>query len=221
MRKLFFTIAVLGSSFGFSQVTKDPGDFTKVKVYDRISAELIPSDANKVEITGNRSKEVIIVNKNGELKLGMPATKLLQGEEIEAKIYYKEIKSVDASEGAFISSGKPLSAARLEVTAKEGAEIKLELDSEILKVKSVTGATVRLEGKASDSEISIGTGGIVEAKNLITERTDVSINAGGEADVNATKYVKARTKAGGEITIFGKPQTTDKKSILGGTITEQ
>ncbi len=221
MKRLFFTVALFASAVGFAQVSKDPGDFNKVKVFDRISAELVPSDVNKVEITGKRSSEVIVVNKNGELKLGMPATKLLQGEEIEAKIYYKEIKSVDASEGAYISSGKAVSAARLEVTAKEGAEIKLELDSEILKVKSVTGATIRLGGRASDSEVSIGTGGIVEAKNLVTERTDVSINAGGEAEVNASKYVKARTKAGGEITIFGKPETTDKKSILGGTITEQ
>lgn len=216
---LFLTLAAFQS--GFSQVTKDPGDFDKVKVFDRISAELVPSDENKVEITGKRSKEVIVVNKNGELKLGMPATKLLQGEEIEAKIYYKEIKSVDASEGAYIGSGKAVNSAKLDVTAKEGAEIKLELDVEILKVKSVTGATIRLEGKASDQEISIGTGGIVEAKNLITERTDVSINAGGEAEVNASKYVKARTKAGGEITVHGKPQTIDKKSILGGTITEE
>jgi hypothetical protein len=164
----------------------------------------------------------LVVNKNGELKIGMPASKLLKGEEIEAKIFYKEVKLVDASEGSYISSQKVLkSAARLEIAAREGAEIKLELDAEILKVKAVTGATIRLEGKAYDSEISIATGGILEAKNLITERTDVSINAGGEAEVNASKYAKARTKAGGEITIFGKPQTTDKKSILGGTITEQ
>ena len=221
MKKIVLFIALGAFNIGFSQVTKDPGDFNKVKVYDRISAELVPSDVNKVELTGNRAKDVIVVNKNGELKVGMPATKLLQGEEIEAKIYYKSLKSVDGSEGAFISSGKVVNVPKLEITAKEGAEVKLELDVEILRVKSVTGATVRLEGKASDSEISIGTGGIVEAQNLDTERTDVSINAGGEAEVKASKYVKARTKAGGEITIHGKPETTDKKSILGGSIVEQ
>lgn len=221
MKKIILFLTAGFFQLGFAQVSKDPGDFNKLKVFDRISAELVPSDVNKVEIAGNRAKDVIVVNKNGELKLGMPATKLLQGEEIEAKVYYKEIKSVDASEGAFISSGKAVSAARLEVTAKEGAEIKLEIDAEILRVKSVTGATIRLEGKASDSEISIGTGGIVEAQNLDTERTDVSINAGGEAEVKATKYVKARTKAGGDIRIHGKPETVDKKSILGGSITEE
>lgn len=201
-------------------VTKDPGDFNKVKVYDRISAELIPSNENKVEITGKRCKDVIIANQNGELKLAMPPAKLLKGEEIEAKIYYQELKSIDASEGGYISSQKAVNSPKLEITAKEGAEIKLELDVEILRVKSVTAATVRLEGKASDQEISIGTGGIVEAKNLATNRTDVSINAGGEADVNASKYVKARTKAGGEITIYGNPESIDKKSLLGGTIVE-
>jgi len=221
MKRLVLFLALGAFQFGLAQVTKDPGDFDKVKVYDRISAELIQSDANKVEITGNRAKDVIVVNKNGELKLGMPATKLLQGEEIEAKIYYKSIKSVDGSEGAFISSAKSVSSPKLEITAKEGAEVKLPVDAEILRVKSVTGATIRLEGRASDSEISIGTGGIVEAQNLDTERTDVSINAGGEAEVKASRYVKARTKAGGDIRIHGKPQTIDKKSILGGSITEE
>lgn len=221
MKAIGFLFAAAFSIQAFAQdVTKDPGDFDKVKVFDQISAELVPSDVNKVEISGKRSKDVIVANQNGELKLAMPPSKLLKGEEIEAKIYYKQLKSVDASEGGYISSQQAVSSPRLEVTAKEGAEIKLELEVEILKVKSVTGAKINLEGKASDQEISIGTGGIVEAKSLVTDRTEVSINAGGEADVNATKYVKARTKAGGEITIYGNPQSVDKKSILGGTIVE-
>src|SRR3954468_24467617 len=109
MKKSIFTAIFVGiAHLAMAQVSKNPGDFTKVKIYDRISAELIPASENKVEITGKRSKEVVIVNKNGELKLGMPPEKLLKGEEIEAKIYYTDLESIDASEGSYISSQKPV-----------------------------------------------------------------------------------------------------------------
>ncbi|NMH28408.1 head GIN domain-containing protein [Flavobacterium silvaticum] len=218
MKKIILFFSVLAAITSSAQVTKDPGDFTKVKIYDRISAELIPSSSNKVEITGSRAKDVIVANQNGELKLALPPQKLMQGEEIQAKIYYKSLSSIDGSEGTYISSQATIESAKLEVVAKEGAEIKLMLDVELLKVKSVTGGTIRLSGKADEQEISIGTGGMVYAKELQTQNTDVSINAGGEAEVNASKLAKARTKAGGNITIYGKPQTVDQKSILGGSI---
>ncbi|RYG53380.1 MAG: DUF2807 domain-containing protein, partial [Chitinophagaceae bacterium] len=122
-------------------------------------------------------------------------------------------------EGVFIASNAAVKSAKLELTSKEGAEIKLNVEAELLKIKSVTGGKIRLSGMADEQEISIGTGGSVFAKELQTKKTDVNINAGGEAQVSASTFAKARTKAGGQITIFGKPQTVDRKSVLGGTIT--
>lgn len=221
MRKSVITaIALCLAEISFAQVTKNPGDFNKIKVFDRISVELIPASETKVEITGTRSKEVEVVNNNGELKIRMSTTKLLKGEEVEAKVYFKDLSHIDASEGSFVSSQATFKQTDMDVTAKEGAEIKIIVNIGDIDVKSVTGGIIRLSGTADNQEISVGTGGIVEAKDLRTKRTDVSINAGGEADVNASDYVEARTKAGGTITIYGNPDKIDKKSILGGTIEE-
>ena len=38
------------------------------------------------------------------------------------------------------------------------------------------------------------------------------------ADVYATDLVDAKTRAGGEITIYGKPKQINEKKIAGGTI---
>jgi hypothetical protein len=217
-KSVIAAIALCLAQMSFAQVSKNPGDFTKIKVFDRISVELIPAEKTEVVVTGTRSKEVEVVNNNGELKIRMSTSKLLKGEEIEAKVYYKEIDDIDASEGSYVSSQATFKQVDINLTTKEGADIKLILDVTNADIKSVTGGKIHVSGTASNQGISIGTGGIVEAKDLKTKTTKVSINAGGEADVNASEFVEARTKAGGTITIYGKPAKIDRKSILGGTI---
>jgi hypothetical protein len=70
-----------------AQLTKDLGEFSTIKIYDRLTVSLISSSENKIVITGNR-KEVEVVNNNGEL-IRMPFPKLLSGEDISIKLYFK------------------------------------------------------------------------------------------------------------------------------------
>ncbi|MGB5419303.1 GIN domain-containing protein [Algibacter sp.] len=46
----------------------------------------------------------------------------------------------------------------------------------------------------------------------------MSINAAGEAYVNASKKVIAKVKAGGDIFIYGNPEQIDESKMLGGRI---
>src|SRR5690606_12530348 len=107
---IFILFALLFSTSYAQTVTKSPGDFTTVKIFDRISAQLIPSEENKLEIKGSRASEVEVVNNNGDLKIRMPLTKLLQGEEIEVTVYYKRLVGVEASEGSYVNSEKVIKA---------------------------------------------------------------------------------------------------------------
>lgn len=208
------------AQMSFAQVTKNLGDFDELKVFDRINIELIPSTENKIEIKGDRSNEVEVVNKNGELKIRMSLKKLMNGEEITAKLYFTKLESIDGSEGAYISCDQPFKQTSIAITGKEGAEIKLILDVQKAKIKSVTGAILKISGMAQNQDASLGTGGILEAANLETAQTTVSITTGGEADVRATDLVDAKVRAGGTITVYGSPKQINKKTVLGGTITE-
>lgn len=222
MKKFFSLTALFALQFIFAQdVIRELAPFTEVKVYDRISAELIKSDQNKVEITGARSQEVEVLQKKDELKIRMPFSKLLKGEDISVKIYYSgKLNEIEAYEGSFITSQDVISVFDLELEVKEGAEIKLEIAVNELEVKAVTGGFIHLSGEVKgEMKASIKTGGELQAQKLQTKRTTVSISAGGEAEIYATDYVKARVKAGGDIRIYGKPAYIDQKTIVGGTIT--
>ncbi|MCG2610389.1 DUF2807 domain-containing protein [Flavobacterium sp. SM15] len=219
MKKIAVALFLL-SQTGFSQnkISKNVGDFTVVKAFDKISVQLVQDTETKVELSGDRSSEVELINKNGELKIRMPLKGLLKGEEITAIVHFKKLEGVEASEGAYVSCPTVLSVLDFNANAKEGAEIKLTLDTKRAIVKASSGATIRLNGKAQNQDIVVTGGGTVKASSLEGEQTVVVVNAGGEADVTATELVDAKTRAGGSITIYGNPKQINQKTIAGGTI---
>ena len=218
MKKLMMIAAFLIFQIGSAQVTKNVGDFDEISVFDRISVELVASNESRVEIKGDRSSEVEVVNNNGLLKIRMKLEQLLSGEEITATVYYKELKSIAAGEGSSVAADSKFKQSSIEINAKEGANVNLDIDVTKATVRAVTGGTVTLTGSASNQDVTIGTGGIVNAKNLKTSQTSVKINAGGEAEVNASELVDARVNAGGNVTVYGNPRTVNEKTSLGGTV---
>jgi len=219
MKKLFFSLLIF-SSTAFGQIEKNVGDFTKVTAFDQIDVYLEPSNENKVIIEGKDANEVELVNKNGELKIRMSLTKMLDGDDISVTVYFNELTAVEANEGSRIACGNVIKSNSFEIIAKEGSQIKLLLNVNRLTARTANGSKVSLEGNAKNQEVIVNSGGIYEAKNLKTSQTIITGNAGGEADVFATDFVDAKVRAGGTITIYGKPKQIDQKIIAGGSIEE-
>lgn len=218
--KLFILLLITQISFSQETITKNLGDFDSVKVFDKISLQLIPSEESKIELSGKNSSEVEIVNNNGELKVRMPIGKFLSGEDVTALLYYKNIQSLDACEGSYVSSEKAIKQLSFSINSKEGAEVKLKLEVQKLSIRVASGGIINLEGTAKNQDIIISSGGVLNAKDFQTEQTNVSINAGGTADVRASELVDAKVRAGGTITIFGKPKQINQKTVLGGSINQ-
>ena len=221
MKKLI-AVAILFIVYNSNaQVTKNLGDFDTLKVFDQLNVKLISSSENKIVITGNRENEVEVLNKNGELKLRMPFPKLLSGNDITIKLYFKQLESISASEGSFVSSDYIFKQTSLDLNAKEGAQITVKLDVQKAGVKLNSGGIIELSGKALNQDVVITSGGILKAADLSTSQTSISVAAGGNAEVNASTLVDAKVKAGGTIHIYGKPKQINKQTIIGGTITEE
>ena len=217
MKKLLF-ILLLISSLTYAQTDKKVGDFNKVTTFDQITMELIASEENKVVLSGTNSDVVEVVNKNGELKLRMPLTNLLKGNQVNAKVYYTDLTAIEANEGSQISSDSSIKAIGFDIIAKEGSKIDINLEVSNLNVKITSGGIVKTAGTAKNQDVVISAGAIYEAKELTTEQTVISINAGGEAAIFATELVDAKARAGGDIMIYGNPSQVNKKTFAGGRI---
>jgi hypothetical protein len=221
MKKVMLMLLACVVQTTFAQVTRDLGEFSAIKIYDRLTVSLILSSENKIIITGNREGEVEVVNNNGELKLRMPFPKLLSGEDISVKLYFKNIESIAVSEGSQVSSEAKFKQTIMDLNAREGAEIKIDLDVEKVNVKAVTGGIVELSGQASNQDVTLMTGGILKSKELETSQTTISVSAGGNAEIHATTLVDAKVRAGGSIYIYGSPKQINRETLFGGTITEK
>ena len=201
---------LLGVACSFAQNDRNVGDFTSLKVYDRISVELIESKKNKVEIIGDGSSKIQVINKNGELKIRTQTMKLLQGDDVKVKVYYNDLSDIQASQGSEITSDEVLKANLLKITANEGSKIQMKVDVKQLNVRGNSGGEVELSGNADIQEIVMNSGAKYKG--------DDNVNAGGNAEVYASKAVNATVRAGGRIEIHGNPKQRDVKKVVGGVI---
>lgn len=218
MKKLIFTL-LLVSSVAFSQVEKQLDEFTKVTTFDQIDLQLVKGNENKIIIQGSDAKEVEVVNKNGELKIRMPLTKLLQGDNISVTLYYTKLEALEANEGSRIASSELLRSHGFEIIIKEGAQMTLNnVEFSDLNVRISNGSILEIKGTARVTDILVNSGAKFEAKNLTTLNTTITANAGGEATINALDFVDAKVRAGGNILIYGKPKEINQKVIAGGSI---
>lgn len=216
---IVFFLVVFLSSLQAQTLTKNPGNFTAVKVFDRISVQLVPGPEPKVEIKGDRAEEVQLVNNNGELRIRMPLKKLLKGETIEATVYYQRLEGVDASEGSYVIGETIIKGTQFSINAKEGSEIRLSLEVKKANIRATSGGVIHLNGNSDNADIVMSTGAELKAKSFETQQTTIAMNAGGDAQINASVFVDAKVRAGGDIYIYGYPKEVNQKTVLGGSIT--
>lgn len=221
MKKLVMIAFVVLAQFTNAQVSRNLGDFDQVKFFDKIKVVLISAEQNKLVITGNRADEVETVNKNGDLKIRMPFPKLLSGDDIIVKLYFKKIESIAVSEGSYVSSESDFKQTILDLNAKSGGEIDISIDVDKVNVKANAGGIITISGKATNQNVTITSGGILNAKDLHTSQTAITVAAGGQSEIHANTLVDAKVKAGGSIFIYGKPKQINKEVFIGGTILEK
>ena len=219
--KKFILLLSIALSFNLSAqdtIEKSVGEFSTLKVYDLINVKMIKSDENRAVIVGDNRKEVQIINKNGKLKVRMNLEESYDGNNTVVKLYYTSVEVIDANEGAKITVEDPIEQFEIDLKTQEGGEITAQLKTTYANMRAVTGGIINVSGSSKNQDISIYTGGVFNGEDFKTQQTEVSINAAGEAYLNASEYVDVRIKAGGDVYIYGNPKKVDESKVLGGRI---
>ena len=225
MKKINFIICLFVAITATAQTTisKDLGDFTILKVYNGIEIELIKSDIQKLEITGEKSEMVKIKNVDGTLKLSLPFSLKPENNSAEGKIlitlyYSKNIDIIDANEGATIT-GKDFTQNKVEVNAQEGAFINLVVNVSYLSVKASSGGIIKLSGTAKTQDVDLDLYANYHGFNLkVSGNSDVKAGTGAKAEIMAGDTLSAKVSFGGSIFYKGKPEVLKDKKVIGGVI---
>jgi hypothetical protein len=220
MKKILFilTFTLCLISNGQETVEKTVGEFTTLKVYDLINLKMVKSKENKVVVSGKNRKDVEVLNKNGKLKIRMNLEEQYDGNDTVVILYYTAVDVIDANEGAKVTVKDPIEQFEIDLKTQEGAEITAVIKTTYANFRAVTGGVINITGTSKNQDISIYTGGVFNGEDFVTEQTEVSLNAAGEAYINATEYADVSIKAGGDVFIYGKPKQVDRSRVLGGRI---
>ena len=143
------------------------------------------------------------VNKDGVLKLRMPLEKKFRGEDTFIEVYYTDLKTIDANEGAQIVCNEQLEQDRIELRAQEGAQIEIGMKVRDAQMRAVTGGIIRASGLATNQVITINTGGVFEGRDLKTDFSSIKVSTGGKQNSLQPQRWIFRFEPGGMYTFTG------------------
>ncbi|WP_272151010.1 head GIN domain-containing protein [Tenacibaculum aiptasiae] len=224
MKKLAFLSLFLMTVLASAQTTIDKklGDFTTVKVYNGIDVKLVKSDESKIVITGEKAEKVKIKTSGNTLKISLRFPETTADGKVKATLYYSTtLKTIDANEGAIITSNG-IEQSQVEIKAQEGAFINMVVKVKHLKVKSSSGAVIRLSGTSKNQTVDADLGGMYHGYKLeVTDMTMVRAGSGSKVEVQSGETLDAKVSFGGSIFYKGTPEVFKDKKVIGGVIEQR
>ena len=215
----FLALIFFGSVFG-QDIEKDLPEFSEIKTFNGVEVQLIPAEENRISITGHSKEKVKFEIKEDRLEIKRTLDNIWSEDNTLIKVFFTSVERLDATQNSIIQFFEPLEGPDLVFRAQEGSLIFGKVEAGKISSKSTTGAKIQLQGNATEQLVEINTGGHFLGKDLETDKTTVSVNMGGLAEVFAQDYCKATTQLGGNIHVYGDPEVLDQKTSLGGGISK-
>ncbi len=216
--KIVILFLIASCALNAQENVQDVGNFTEVKVFDRMRVNLVKSSENKVLLKGRDTEDIEIINKGGVLKIRMDIDKIFDGNETFVEVHFTNLKIIDGNEGAEININELLEQKKIEIRVQEGAQVNAGLNVDSAQMRAVTGGIINVRGSADSQTVEINTGGIFNGKDLETADTQLRIQAGGEAEIFARRTADIKLRAGGDVYVYGNPTEVIKDKFIGGRV---
>ena len=196
-------------------------DFINLKVYSGIEVKLIPSDANKLLISGEDRKDIVAKIKGQTLKIRHSLEHIFNPTFTYVEVYHTGLlEEISLYQGANLKTDSIYRQTSISLKVQEGSSMNFKFEGEKLASRVSTGGKLFLSGKSTAHRLSVNSGGACEAELFQTEQTMVNVTAGGMAYVYAIKLLESKVTAGGIIRIYGNPMKVVTKKAIGGQILE-
>jgi hypothetical protein len=228
-KPLLFCLFLVTSAFSYSQEPQISSNervinlstFINLKIYSGIEVKLIPSQENKVIISGEARQDVVAKIKGQTLKLRHTLEHILNPSFTYIELFHSEpLDEISLYQGTKLETDHTYQQTSIFLKVQEGSTMRFKFEGEKLTSLVSTGGQLFLSGRSTTHHSVVNSGGACEAETFITEQTKTSVTAGGLSYVNATKLIEAKVTAGGTIRIHGKPQKLVTKKAIGGQIFE-
>lgn len=125
---------------------------------------------------------------------------------------------IDASSGSIIS-GKFSVTNTTDLSVSSGSNVKANITSGKILVKSSSGSSAVLGGNADSGMFDVSSGAVCKAENLRVNVAEVEATSGSSASVNVKDRMKVRASSGGSVKYKGNPKIdSDISKTSGGSL---
>ncbi len=229
MRRTTLLLLFLAGSFATQAQTRQiqTESFNGISAYGPFRIRLVQADKEKVEIdyNGIDQDEVVIKSSDGELTLKLKSRHYWSdwssndsrnGRHAIVTVYFKKLEEIVVKAGSTVKSDNTISASRLTLICKMGAEMRLDIKANHVELDSGMGSDVELTGTTESVEIYSKMGSTVKAIRLRSEKALVRASMGSDVAIFASKEIDASAGFGASINFAGDPSVRNTSTSFGG-----
>ncbi len=208
--------------YGNNKVVKEKreaGQFTALRVSSGIDVYLTQGDRESIEVEADENLHEYILTdiRNGVLHV-YTEVNIREAEEKRVYVTMKDIESLSTSSAGDIIGQTPVKSDRLELSVSSAGDIKLEIQVKEIKAGVSSSGDVTLTGEADMLFANLSSAGDLNAYGLVAREADVSASSAGDADINVTEKLRARSSSAGDINYRGNPKYIDAHSSSAGSV---
>lgn len=226
MRKNFFLALLVAGSLlmkpAYSQVTYKLKDFDRISLQGNIEAVLEQGSVEEVmveEVQAEAASKISVETEGKTLKIKMNLREQVRGERIRLRVFFKNLKEIKAAGGAGVNLVLPDETADFAAHVHTGASLNLEGRFSNLELSASTGGKVNVKGSTAYLEAEVNTTGEIRAGRLEVAKALLKAHTGGVLEASVTQSVEANVTTAGEIILAGNPEEEKISSSAGGKIT--
>ena len=194
-------------------------DFNEIKVSQGLDVYISQSDAIGLSVEADENLQDLIMTDVENSILRIYTTENIRRAQSKKIILSIEtISAIKATSGSDVYSSNTISLSNLDLHATSGADITLDVITDILECKSTSGSDIKVTGTTTNFMAEATSGSDIDASNLKAEISNVKATSGADISVHTSKELTANATSGGDVKYSGNPKKVNKSDNSAGSV---
>jgi len=195
-------------------------DFEIINVQQGINLTISQGNPTSLSVEADENVIDLLITevKNNELNIYFEKS-VYQAKARNVYLTTENISKIKASSGASVKSENTIQAETLELNSSSGSTMKIRTIANEITSESSSGSNITIVGKSNSFTANSSSGSSINAKDLKVVNAITKASSGANIDVNVTGKLTAKASSGADIDYEGSPETVDKNTSSGGSVT--
>ncbi|MDO9036842.1 MAG: head GIN domain-containing protein [Lutibacter sp.] len=194
-------------------------DFEIINVQQGINLTITQGKPTSIRVEADENVIDLLITevKNNELNIYFEKS-VYQAKARNVYLTTESISKIKASSGASVKSENTIQTETLELDSSSGSTMKIRSNANEITSESSSGSSITIVGKSNSFTANSSSGSSINAKDLKTVNAITKASSGANIDVNVTGKLTAKASSGADIDYEGSPETINKETNSGGSV---